>query len=268
MLARRTRRDAGASWSRTTASASTRRRPPVGTGLANLRDRIESAGGTLTTGTTPGGGTRIRARLPAPDSVDRRSLTAGVAEVTARIAWVLTGITLVAVVADIVVTAQYRTLFSEDAVAVHGFPFVDLAVLGAAVLGALILTQDGRHPIGLLLLLIGFTGAVSLLTEAYSIWVIDENGPGSRSLAGVVGLGVVPARRPAVDRRDRPDLPARAGRTAALATLAVRRGGHGARRAPVRGVGAHPEPAGLRPQRQDRLGSGCSRESWPRWASC
>lgn len=38
---------------------------PVGTGLANLRDRIESAGGTLTTGTAPGGGTRIRAHLPA-----------------------------------------------------------------------------------------------------------------------------------------------------------------------------------------------------------
>jgi len=106
---------------------------------------------------------------------------------TARIAWVLTALTFAVVVADIVVTAQYRSLFSEDAVAVHGFPFVDLAVLGAAVLGALILTQDGRHPIGLLLLLIGFTGSVSLLAEAYSIWVIDENGPGSRSLAGWSG---------------------------------------------------------------------------------
>jgi hypothetical protein len=106
---------------------------------------------------------------------------------TARLAWVLTALTFVAVVADICVTAQYRNLFSEDAVAVHGFPFVDLAVLGAAVLGALILTQDRRQPIGLLLLLIGFTGAVSLLAEAYSIWVIDENGPGSRSLAGWSG---------------------------------------------------------------------------------
>jgi hypothetical protein len=106
---------------------------------------------------------------------------------TARLAWVLTALTFLAVVADICVTAQYRNLLSEDAVAVHGFPFVDLAVLGAAVLGSLILTQDRRHPIGLLLLLIGFTGAVSLLTEAYSIWVVDENGPGSRSLAGWSG---------------------------------------------------------------------------------
>ena len=52
--------------------------PTTGTGLANLRDRIESAGGTLTTGTAPGGGTRIRARLPAmvapaPEPVGERT---------------------------------------------------------------------------------------------------------------------------------------------------------------------------------------------------
>jgi hypothetical protein len=110
-----------------------------------------------------------------------------VAEVVARIAWLLAVLTLVTVVADITVTAQYRNLFSEDAVAVHGFPFVDLAVLGAAVLGALILTQDERHPIGRLLLVIGFTGALSLLTEAYSIWVVDERGPGPQGLAGAAG---------------------------------------------------------------------------------
>lgn len=38
---------------------------PGGTGLSNLRDRIESAGGTLSVQTSPGGGTRIRAELPA-----------------------------------------------------------------------------------------------------------------------------------------------------------------------------------------------------------
>ena len=37
---------------------------PVGTGLANLRDRIESSGGTLTAQTSPGQGTRVRADLP------------------------------------------------------------------------------------------------------------------------------------------------------------------------------------------------------------
>ena len=172
---------------------------------------------------------------------------------TARLAWVLAALTFVAVVADVAVTAQYRNLFSEDAVAVHGFPFVDLAVLGGAVLGALILTQDRRHPIGLLLLLIGFTGAVSLLTEAYSIWVIDENGPGSRSVAGWSGWvssligGQLSIAAIALIFLLAPD-----GRL--LSTLAVRRGGPCSAAAPVRGGGAHPEPGGLRPQRPDRIG--------------
>jgi signal transduction histidine kinase len=39
---------------------------PPGAGLANMRDRVESVGGTLTADSQPGGGTRIRAELPAP----------------------------------------------------------------------------------------------------------------------------------------------------------------------------------------------------------
>jgi signal transduction histidine kinase len=50
---------------------------PVGTGLSNLHDRIESAGGTLTTETTPGGGTRIRAALPARPAPTPVVLTSG-----------------------------------------------------------------------------------------------------------------------------------------------------------------------------------------------
>ena len=33
-------------------------------GLANLRDRVESVGGTLTTESEPGAGTQVRVRLP------------------------------------------------------------------------------------------------------------------------------------------------------------------------------------------------------------
>ena len=54
-------------------------------------------------------------------------------------------------------------------------------------MGALIVTRYERHPIGWLLSLVGVTSAVSLLTEAYSIWVIDEGGPGSRSSAASSG---------------------------------------------------------------------------------
>ncbi len=105
----------------------------------------------------------------------------------ARVAWVLSGVTLLLAIADAVVTAQYRHLLSEEAVAVHGFPFVDGAVLGCAVMGALVVSHDDRHPIGWLLNLVGFTSAVSLVTEAYSVWVVTEGGPGARSLGGIAG---------------------------------------------------------------------------------
>ena len=39
--------------------------PTTGTGLANLRDRVDSVGGTLTTRSVPGQGTRVEAVLPA-----------------------------------------------------------------------------------------------------------------------------------------------------------------------------------------------------------
>jgi hypothetical protein len=110
-----------------------------------------------------------------------------VTEVQARAAWVLAGLTCVLSVADVVVTAQYRPLLSEAAVAEHGFPFVNGAVLGSAVLGAAIIARYERHAVGWLLCLIGSTGAFSLLTESYGIWVVSEGGPGSRSLAGVSG---------------------------------------------------------------------------------
>jgi hypothetical protein len=110
-----------------------------------------------------------------------------VTDVQARVAWVLAGLTLVLSVADVVVTAQYRPLLSEASVAEHGFPFVEGAVLGSAVLGAAIITRYERHAVGWLLSLVGSTGAFSLLTESYSIWVVSDGGPGSRSLAGVSG---------------------------------------------------------------------------------
>ena len=52
-------------------------------------------------------------------------------------------------------------------------------------MGAVIVTRYARHPIGWLLSVIGCTSAISLLTEAYAVWVISEGGPGSRSLGGI-----------------------------------------------------------------------------------
>lgn len=105
----------------------------------------------------------------------------------AGVAWILAGLTLVFVVLDIAVTAAYRSLSSEAAVAVHGFPFTQLAVLGSALLGAVILARYERHAVGVLLSLIGVFSAFSLATEAYHVWAIDEGGPGPRSLAAIAG---------------------------------------------------------------------------------
>jgi signal transduction histidine kinase len=107
--------------------------------------------------------------------------------VLARVAWVLTALTAVMATGDIWVTARYRPLLSEEAVAVHGFPFISAAVIGSAAMGALILQRYPRHPIGWLLNLSGLLTSISLLAEAYSVWVITADGPGSRSLGGVAG---------------------------------------------------------------------------------
>lgn len=105
----------------------------------------------------------------------------------ARVAWVLTGLTVLIAGADVWVTSAYRPLLSEEAVAVHGFPFVTGAVVGCAAMGALIVARWARHPIGWLLCLVGFLSSISLLTEAYSVWVVTADGPGSRSLGGIAG---------------------------------------------------------------------------------
>jgi hypothetical protein len=73
----------------------------------------------------------------------------------ARTASVFAALTFVFVVVDIAVTAAYTPLLSERAVAFHGFPFAQMAVLGSALLGAVILARYERHAVGVLLSLIG-----------------------------------------------------------------------------------------------------------------
>jgi hypothetical protein len=103
----------------------------------------------------------------------------------ARVAWILAALTVVLVVTDTIVGAQAVPLLSETAVAVHGFPFVHGAVVGSALMGALVISRYERHPIGWLLCAVGTAGAVALLTEAYAYWVLEDDGPGPTGLAGV-----------------------------------------------------------------------------------
>jgi hypothetical protein len=103
----------------------------------------------------------------------------------ARVAWTLAAISCVLVAVDVVVSAQAVSLLSETAIAVHGFPIVHAAAAGSALMGALIISRYEHHPIGWLLCVVGFSGSVSLLAEAYAFWVQEEGGPGSDRLAAV-----------------------------------------------------------------------------------
>lgn len=103
----------------------------------------------------------------------------------ARVAWFLAATTAILMAADVVVAAQSVPLLSETAIAVHGFPFIHGAVVGSALMGALIISRYERHPIGWLLTVVGTTTAFSLLAEAYAYWVQEADGPGPDSLAGV-----------------------------------------------------------------------------------
>ena len=139
-------------------------------GLANMRERLEALDGTLADRVCRARSTPGRAGLPLPSGV----LTCAPGSPGS---WPSSPCILIA---DIAISASYRTLFSEASVAEHGFPFLTGAVVLTGVLGAVIVSRYGRHPIGWLLTLIGLTGSFSLLGEAYSIWVLTADGPGTR----------------------------------------------------------------------------------------
>ena len=105
----------------------------------------------------------------------------------ARFAWPLVLITLILGVADTAITSAHQSLSSEAAVALHGWPFVELATVGATAMGAVIVTRYPRHPIGWLLMVIGLFSAVALVAETYSNWVVDSDGPGPVTLGHIAG---------------------------------------------------------------------------------
>ena len=102
-----------------------------------------------------------------------------------RVAWAAAILTGLFVVVDVVFAAQAISLTSETAVAIHGFPFVHGAVIGSALMGALIVSRYERHPIGWLLTFTGLAAGLSLLCEAYAYWAQESDGPGPDGLAGV-----------------------------------------------------------------------------------
>ena len=96
----------------------------------------------------------------------------------ARVAWSVVGLSVVALVLDTAFTAAHRPLLSEETWADHGWPFALLTGAGCAVMGALVISRHPRHPLGWLLC-VGSLISVTRATEAYSVWVLDGDGPGS-----------------------------------------------------------------------------------------
>jgi hypothetical protein len=105
----------------------------------------------------------------------------------ARLAWALVVVSVTCEIADTLVTSTYRPLFSEESLAVHGWPLTAFATMGAATMGALIVARYPWHPVGWLLSVIGAGSSVSLLAEGYSVWVLDHDGPGPDSAGHVIG---------------------------------------------------------------------------------
>ena len=104
----------------------------------------------------------------------------------AWLAWGVVALTTVAVVMDTVFTAAYRPLLSEATWADHGWPLAPLAGIGCALMGALIVSRHPTHLLGWLLSVASLL-SVTLAADAYALWVLDGDGPGSTYWAHVIG---------------------------------------------------------------------------------
>ncbi|MEO8108283.1 MAG: hypothetical protein ABI720_13320 [Actinomycetes bacterium] len=105
-----------------------------------------------------------------------------------KIAWLLSGLAVAMAAVDMRIISNFWSPLSEEAISQHGFPFIQTAAVGCALMGAVIVSRDQRHVIGWLLNVIGTVACLSLMLEAYSIWVISEGGPGPVALGGILGL--------------------------------------------------------------------------------
>src|SRR3954466_564397 len=107
-------------------------------------------------------------------------------EMRARIAWSMVVLSVVCAVLDTVIVAAQKPLLSHEVYYEHGWPIVPLATLGAAVMGALIVSRYPRHPIGWLLVVTGAT-SIAVAGEAYEFWPPFGSGHAAVVAGHVVG---------------------------------------------------------------------------------
>jgi hypothetical protein len=104
-----------------------------------------------------------------------------------RLAWLLAGVTALLAVADTLVVSSLRPLLSETTIAFHGWPLINVAACGSAVLGAVVVSRYPRHLIGWLFSGIGTASSVSMFCESYSVWALD-GGPGGDTAGEVAAV--------------------------------------------------------------------------------
>ena len=102
---------------------------------------------------------------------------------TRRIAWVVVVMSAILAVVDTALVVASYPLLSARSTGIHGWPLVNIAGVGSAALGAVILGAQRRQPIGWILNLVGLTTSISLAAESYGIWVLQYDGHGSTALA-------------------------------------------------------------------------------------
>ena len=103
----------------------------------------------------------------------------------AVMAWCVVALTAIAFTLDTLFTAAHRPLLSEPTWASHGWPLAPLAGVFSAVMGALILSRYPRHNLGWLLCASSLL-TVTLAADAYTLWVLKGDGPGSAYWAHVI----------------------------------------------------------------------------------
>jgi hypothetical protein len=124
----------------------------TGAGLANMRDRLDAVGGTVTLRSRPGSGATMTRTVPCAARTHHRRDTspfpAGGADVRARVAWGFVALATVSVLLDTAFTAAHLSLTSEAAWADHGWPLLPLSGAGCALMGALVISRFPRQPLG------------------------------------------------------------------------------------------------------------------------
>ncbi|MHA3836051.1 hypothetical protein ACXR8F_10070 [Terrabacter sp. AAH1] len=106
-----------------------------------------------------------------------------------RLAWVLAALTFVLALARTVLLVLSGRLWTSEALTA-GFPLIDLGAVGGAIVGALILSRQPRHPIGWLFVLGQLATQFGVTAHAYGVAALRGDLPGAPGGAAAISAGL------------------------------------------------------------------------------